>query len=294
MVWANWITAREAKSNSKGRFHCSLVMRAWGECSWADQIRVVFFVALGSPKSHRIPWVHRCINCLHEVLAVNGCDGSIIFEWGNSSLFNWQLRRSWGQGGPTRRWLPCLRAHNSLLFEQDKALKLLPEESYCTTLYYCTIPCRKRGHESHNRSQTTVFIISSASCSQEEATEKSFNWSYPGHMPWTIRTYPYNFFRLISFQALWLGCAGFNAKNYYKDWFYRKLISNYRWTHWVRRGVGIQVKAFGNTSRILWSDWTYSGDACLARCFGSKYSFWGANLAPNAWDVFCIWLCIVS
>lgn len=57
-------------------------------------------------------------------------------------------------------------------------------------LYYCTIPCRKRGHESHNRSQATVFIISSAlSCSQEEAaTEKSFNWSHPGpYMPWTIR-----------------------------------------------------------------------------------------------------------
>ena len=272
MVWANWITAREAKSNSKGRFHCSLVMRAWGECSWADQIRVVFFVALGSRKSDRIPWVHRCINCLHEVLAVNGCDGSIIFEWGNSSLFNWQLRQSWGQGGPTRRWLPCLQRSPTVL------------------LYYSLSEKRPWVTQSLPTHRLHHFIRPFLQSRRSRHKEKlQLEPSRPLH----ALNNPCNL-RLISFQALWLGCAGFNAKNDYKDWFYRKLVSNYPWTHWVRRGVGIQVKAFGNTSRILWSDWMYSGDACLARCFGSKYSFWGANFAPNAWDVFCIWLCIVS
>lgn len=169
MVWANWITAREAKSNSKGRFHCSLVMRAWGECSWADQIRVVFFVALGSRSligfhgsidvltACMKSWLWMAVTVLSSL-----SEATALFSIGN-------LGDHEGKEVPPGAGCPACRG---------------------VLLYYCTIPCRKRGHESHNRSQATVFIISSAlSCSQEEAaTEKSFNWSHPGpYMPWTIR-----------------------------------------------------------------------------------------------------------
>ena len=281
MVWANWITAREAKSNSKGRFHCSLVMRAWGECSWADQICVVFFVALGSPKSHRIPWVLTACMKSWLLMAVTVLsslsEATALFSIGNLGDHEGKEVPP-GAGCPAwEHIIPCFLNRTRLW----NCFQRSPTVLHCTTVLFLV----EKEAMSHTIAPPFPAVKkkprrkASTGAIQATCPEQSVQW--------------YNF-RLISFQALWLGCAGFIAKNYYKDWFYRKLISNYRWTHWVRRGVGIQVKAFGNTSRILWSDWTYSGDACLARCFGSKYSFWGANLAPNAWDVFCIWLCIVS
>ena len=123
------------------------------------------------------PWVRQ------QTLAYRVCRSVLC----SSSLFNWQLRRSWGKGRPTRRWLPCLRADDSLLFEPDQGYGC---KLWYVVMSYCIILCRERGHESHNRSETTTIISSAPSCSQEEATtEKSFNWSYPGpYMPWTIRT----------------------------------------------------------------------------------------------------------
>ena len=140
MVWANWITAREAKSNSKGRFHCSLVMRAWGE-SAAGRTRYVSFSLL--------LWVLESLIGFHGSIDVlTACMKSWLWMAVTvlSSLSEATTLFSIGNLG-------------------DHEGKEVPPGAGCPAcrgvlLYYCTIPCRKWGHESHNRSQATVFIIS--------------------------------------------------------------------------------------------------------------------------------------